>query len=79
MSNKEIEVETEDEQTFLQRQLKILQQGNARGESPQRTQNTSGNGGKVYSPMNVGSPLQNSPKKVTIQLFNCHLQTKNIK
>lgn len=41
MSNREVEVQTEDEQTFLSRQQQAIMQGQtptSRGESPMRTQ-----------------------------------------
>lgn len=43
VSNREIEVHTEDEQAFLARQQQAIQQGQtptSRGESPMRSQNT---------------------------------------
>lgn len=44
VSNREIEVQTEDEQVFLARQQQAIQQGQtptSRGESPMRSQNPS--------------------------------------
>jgi dynein light intermediate chain 1, cytosolic len=62
ISNREVEVQTEDEQAFLARQQQLLQQGQpARGESPMRIQDrvqrqpSSGGG--------TGVGLQNSPNK----------------
>lgn len=64
VSNREIEVQTEEEQAFLSRQLQLLQQGQTptRGESPMRSQN---NMGKTSTPRTPGSAgAQGSPKKV---------------
>lgn len=64
VSNREIEVQTEEEQAFLSRQLQLLQQGQTptRGESPMRSQNSAG---KTSSPRTPGSAgAQGSPKKV---------------
>ena len=64
VSNREIEIQTEDEQTFLARQQQLLMQGQTpmRGESPLRSQT----GGKS-SPRTPGSGTQGSPnKKVTM-------------
>lgn len=44
VSNREVEVQTEDEQAFLSRQQQAIMQGQtptSRGESPMRTQTTS--------------------------------------
>ncbi|CAD7091381.1 unnamed protein product [Hermetia illucens] len=64
VSNREIEVQTEDEQTFLIRQQQILQQGQGqiRGESPLRSQS-----GKP-SNRTPGSTGQGSPKKMDVKL-----------
>lgn len=65
VSNREIEVQTEDEQTFLARQQQLLQQGQAqtRGESPLRSQ--PGSKSVTRTP---GSTGQSSPKKMDVKL-----------
>lgn len=63
VSNREIEVQTEEEQAFLTRQLQLLQQGQTptRGESPMRSQSSAGK----TTPRTPGSAgAQGSPKKV---------------
>lgn len=63
VSNREIEVQTEEEQAFLTRQLQLLQQGQTptRGESPMRPQSSAGK----TTPRTPGSGgAQGSPKKV---------------
>ncbi|XP_055609006.1 cytoplasmic dynein 1 light intermediate chain 1 isoform X2 [Uranotaenia lowii] len=65
VSNREIEIQTEEEQAFLTRQLQLLQQGQTptRGESPMRSQPGGGSAGKP-SPRTPGSVgAQGSPKK----------------
>ncbi|XP_055843436.1 cytoplasmic dynein 1 light intermediate chain 1 [Episyrphus balteatus] len=65
VSNREAEVQTEDEQTFLQRQQQILQQGQGqiRGESPLRSQ-----GGNKNVTRTPGSTSQSSPIKIDPKL-----------
>ncbi|KAL9695364.1 hypothetical protein quinque_014649 [Culex quinquefasciatus] len=63
VSNREIEVQTEEEQAFLTRQLQLLQAGQTptRGESPMRSQSSAGK----TTPRTPGSGgAQGSPKKV---------------
>lgn len=63
VSNREIEVQTEEEQAFLTRQLQLLQAGQTptRGESPMRSQSSAGK----TTPRTPGSAgAQGSPKKV---------------
>lgn len=64
VSNREIEVQTEEEQAFLSRQLQLLQQGQTptRGESPMRSQNSAGGKTSPRTPGSAGA--QGSPKKV---------------
>lgn len=64
VSNRETEIQTEDEQAFLLRQQQILQQGqgHTRGESPLRSQS-----GKPTS-RTPGSTSQGSPKKMDVKL-----------
>lgn len=65
VSNRETEVQTEDEQAFLARQQEILKQGGqVRGESPLRSQGGSA-GGNKSGPRTPGSTGQSSPKKVS--------------
>lgn len=65
VSNRETEVQTEDEQAFLVRQQEILKQGGqVRGESPLRSQGGSA-GGNKSGPRTPGSTGQSSPKKVS--------------
>lgn len=65
VSNREAEVQTEDEQAFLARQQEILKQGGqVRGESPLRSQGGS-SGGNKSGPRTPGSTGQSSPKKVS--------------
>lgn len=65
VSNRETEVQTEDEQAFLARQQEILKQGGqVRGESPLRSQGGS-SGGNKSGPRTPGSTGQSSPKKVS--------------
>lgn len=65
VSNREIEVQTEDEQTFLARQQEIIKQGGqVRSESPLRSQ------ASKAMPRTPGSAGQNSPsRKVKSFLF----------
>lgn len=64
ISNREIEVQTEDEQAFLARQQEILKQGGqVRGESPLRSQV-----GNKSMPRTPGSGGQSSPKKMDSKL-----------
>lgn len=69
VSNREVEVQTEDEQTFLARHLQTLQQSNqgqqqqARSVSPMRTPQS---GGKSVSPRTPSS--QGSPNKKVCNL-----------
>ncbi|XP_018782963.1 PREDICTED: cytoplasmic dynein 1 light intermediate chain 1 [Bactrocera latifrons] len=61
VANREIEVQTEDEQTFLLRQQEILKQGGQiRGDSPMRVQG----GNKGMQQRTPGSGGQGSPIKV---------------
>ncbi|XP_052867842.1 cytoplasmic dynein 1 light intermediate chain 2 [Anopheles cruzii] len=65
VSNREIEIQTEDEQAFLARQQQLLQQGQspARGESPLRSgQSASNSKSSPRTPVATG--VQGSPKKV---------------
>uniref|UniRef100_A0A182MZP3 Dynein light intermediate chain n=1 Tax=Anopheles dirus TaxID=7168 RepID=A0A182MZP3_9DIPT len=64
VSNRESEIQTEEEQAFLARQQQLLQQGQtpARGESPLRSQ--PGNGGKSAARTPVATGAQGSPKKI---------------
>uniref|UniRef100_A0A182Q473 Dynein light intermediate chain n=1 Tax=Anopheles farauti TaxID=69004 RepID=A0A182Q473_9DIPT len=64
VSNRESEIQTEDEQAFLARQQQLLQQGQAptRGESPLRSQ--PGNGSKSAARTPVATGAQGSPKKI---------------
>lgn len=66
VSNREAEVQTEDEQAFLARQQEILKQGDqVRGESPLRSQG-GGVGSNKSGPRTPGSATgQSSPKKVS--------------
>jgi len=60
VSNREAEVQTEDEQAFLARQQEILKQGDqVRGESPLRSQ---GVGSNKSGPRTPGTTGQSSPK-----------------
>ncbi|XP_034649903.1 cytoplasmic dynein 1 light intermediate chain 1 [Drosophila subobscura] len=70
VSNREAEVQTEDEQTFLARQQEILKQaGQDRGESPLRSQGGgSVGGGNKSVPRTPGSTGQSSPKKIDPKL-----------
>lgn len=67
VSNREVEVQTEDEQAFLARQLQILQQGQQtqpgqqRSTSPMRTPQAGGKPSTPRTPSSQGSPS----KKVT--------------
>jgi len=64
VSNRETEVQTEDEQAFLARQQEILKQGDqVRGESPLRSQ---GVGSNKSGPRTPGTAGQSSPKKVGV-------------
>ncbi|XP_037936250.1 cytoplasmic dynein 1 light intermediate chain 1 [Teleopsis dalmanni] len=64
VSNREAEVQTEDEQAFLARQQEMLKQGiQVRGESPLRSQ-----GGTKAMPRTPGSGGQSSPKKMDAKL-----------
>lgn len=66
VSNREVEIQTEDEQAFLLRQQQILQQGQqtqTRGESPLRPQ-----GGCYPTPRTPGSVNQSSPIKMDVKL-----------
>ncbi|EDV99766.1 cytoplasmic dynein 1 light intermediate chain 1 [Drosophila grimshawi] len=68
VSNRETEVQTEDEQAFLARQQEILKQGGqVRGESPLRSQGASA-GGNKSGPRTPGSAGQSSPKKIDPKL-----------
>lgn len=64
VSNRESEIQTEDEQSFLARQQQLLQQGQspARGESPLRSQPNNGTKSTQRTPVAAGA--QGSPKKV---------------
>ena len=77
VSNRETEVQTEDEQAFLGRQQQLLMQGQAptRGESPMRS--TTPGGGKA--PRTPGQQGQGSPnKKVIVDLsIICQLKLFN--
>lgn len=74
VSNRETEVQTEDEQAFLARQQEILKQGGqVRGESPLRSQGGS-SGGNKSGPRTPGSTGQSSPKKVST-LTHTHTRT----
>lgn len=65
VSNRETEVQTEDEQAFLARQQEILKQGDqVRGESPLRSQ-AGGVGSNKSGPRTSGATGQSSPKKVS--------------
>lgn len=65
VSNREAEVQTEDEQAFLARQQEILKQGGqVRGESPLRSQGANASANKS-GPRTPGSAGQSSPKKVS--------------
>ncbi|XP_030378661.1 cytoplasmic dynein 1 light intermediate chain 1 isoform X2 [Scaptodrosophila lebanonensis] len=70
VSNREAEVQTEDEQVFLARQQEILKQGGqVRGESPLRSQAGSASAGSNKSgPRTPGSAGQSSPKKIDPKL-----------
>lgn len=78
VSNRETEVQTEDEQAFLGRQQQLLMQGKepTRGESPMRS-STPG-GGKT--PRTPGQQGQGSPnKKVCNSIISiCNRLTNNI-
>lgn len=64
VSNREMEVQAEDEQAFLIRQQEILKQsGQTRGESPLRSQP-----GSNKTPRTPGQPGQSSPKKMDAKL-----------
>jgi dynein light intermediate chain 1, cytosolic len=68
ISNREIEVQTEDEQAFLARQQQLLQQGQpARGESPMRIQDRVQ---RQPSSGGTGVGSQNSPNKKVSHLKN---------
>jgi dynein light intermediate chain 1 len=76
VSNREVEVQTEDEQAFLARQQQLLQQGQqgqpARSVSPMRTPQSAGK----TAPRTPGSGGQGSPsKKVSLidlmDMFSC--------
>lgn len=62
-SSRENEIQTEDEQSFLARQLQLMQQGQppVRGESPLRSQ-----GGGKTQPRTPVSTGQGSPKKIDV-------------
>ncbi|XP_035919623.1 cytoplasmic dynein 1 light intermediate chain 2 [Anopheles stephensi] len=64
VSNRESEIQTEDEQSFLARQQQLLQQGQTptRGESPLRSQPSNGTKSTQRTPVTAGA--QGSPKKV---------------
>uniref|UniRef100_A0A1A9V6L6 Dynein light intermediate chain n=1 Tax=Glossina austeni TaxID=7395 RepID=A0A1A9V6L6_GLOAU len=63
VSNREIEVQTEDEQAFLARQQEIIKQSvQVRGESPLRSQ------ASKAMPRTPGSAGQSSPKKMEAKL-----------
>ncbi|XP_023032653.1 cytoplasmic dynein 1 light intermediate chain 1 isoform X1 [Drosophila willistoni] len=69
VSNREAEVQTEDEQAFLARQQEILKQGSqVRGESPLRSQGSNSGGNKSGVPRTPGSASQSSPKKIDPKL-----------
>ncbi|XP_044573467.1 cytoplasmic dynein 1 light intermediate chain 1 isoform X2 [Drosophila ananassae] len=68
VSNRETEVQTEDEQAFLARQQEILKQGDqVRGESPLRSQ-AGGVGSNKSGPRSSSTTGQSSPKKIDPKL-----------
>lgn len=65
VSNREIEIQTEDEQTFLARQQEVLKAGGqVRSESPLRSQ------ASKALPRTPGSGSQNSPTRKVKSIFN---------
>lgn len=71
VSNREVEVVTEDEQAFLARQQQLLQQGQqggqqARSVSPMRTPQPGGKGSPRAPGANQGSPNKKVRKNPTV-------------